>query len=260
MINVKSGGRTRIAGIVAALFLLLFIVAASPLIEQIPLAALVGVMFMVVIGTFAWNTFKLLNKVPLADVLVMVTVTSMTVAYDLAIAVFAGVIMSALVFSWEHATRISVTSFTDEKGIKHYEVFGPLFFGATTSFLAQFDIASDPDEVIIDFAESRISDQSAIEAINKLANRYQAAGKELHLRHLSSDCIALIQRAEKICDINVMEDPSYFVAVENYKLALSRAMSEKGSDELSGEFDALSNTQADQLAVAGKALRRSVTK
>ena len=253
IINIKSGGRGRLSGITAALALLGFILFGSTYIEMVPIAALVGVMFMVVIGTFAWNTFKVLNKVPLSDVLVMVTVTSMTVVYDLAIAVFVGVIMSALVFSWEHALRISVTSYTDDKGIKHYELFGPLFFGATTSFLSKFDIANDPDEVIIDFAESRISDQSAIEAINKLANRYQAAGKEIHLRHLSKDCIALIERAEKICDINVLEDPSYYIAVDNYKQALSRVLGDKRGEE----FSELSDTHAEELAQAGKVLRRS---
>jgi SulP family sulfate permease len=172
---------------------------------------------MVVIGTFAWNTFKILNKVPLSDVLVMLTVTAMTVAFDLAVAVLAGVIMSALVFAWENALRIRARKRIDEHGIKHYEIYGPLFFGSTTLFLTKFDVSGDPDEVIIDFGESRIMDQSAIESINKLAEKYQQAGKEVHLRHLSSDCIKLIKRAEKICDINVLEDPDYFVAIDTIR-------------------------------------------
>ena len=214
IINIKSGGRGRLSGIVASLALLGFILFGSGLIEQVPNAALVGVMFMVVIGTFAWNTFRILNKVPLADVLVMATVTGMTVLFDLAIAVLTGVIMSALVFAWENAKRIRARKNTDEHGIKHYEIFGPLFFASTTLFASKFDVAGDPDEVIVDFAESRIADQSAIEAINKLADRYHQAGKTLHLRHLSSDCIRLIRRAEQICEVNVLEDPDYFVAID----------------------------------------------
>ncbi len=214
IINIKSGGRGRLSGIVAALALLGFILFGSGAIERIPLAALVGVMFMVVIGTFAWNTFRILNKVPLSDVLVMATVTALTVAFDLAIAVFAGVIMSALVFAWENALRIRARKRVDDHGIKHYEIFGPLFFGSTTLFASKFDVAGDPDGVIVDFAESRITDQSAIEAINKLADRYHQAGKTLHLRHLSADCVRLIRRAEDICDINVLEDPDYFVVVD----------------------------------------------
>jgi SulP family sulfate permease len=175
------------------------------------------VMFMVVVGTFAWHTFKILNKVPLADVIVMLTVTILTVVYDLALAVIAGVVVSALVFAWENALRIRARKRVDEHGIKHYEIYGPLFFGSTTLFMSKFDLANDPDEVIIDFAESRIMDQSAIEAINKLAENYQMAGTQVHLRHLSSDCTAMIKRAEKICDVNVLEDPDYFVAIDDYK-------------------------------------------
>ena len=217
IINIKSGGRGRLSGVVAALTLLAFILFGSTAIGQVPIAALVGVMFMVVIGTFAWNTFKIVNKVPLADVLVMLTVTGMTVAFDLAIAVLTGVVMSALVFAWENALRIRARKRVDAHGIKHYEIYGPLFFGSTTLFLSKFDVPGDPQEVIIDFGESRIMDQSAIEAINKMAERYQAAGKTLHLRHLSRDCVALIKRAEAICDINVLEDPDYFVAIDTLR-------------------------------------------
>ena len=215
IINVQSGGRTRISGVVASLSLLGFVLFGASYIEIVPIAALVGVMFMVVIGTFAWNSFKIMNKVPLSDVIVMTIVTGMTVMFDLAIAVITGVIISALVFAWENALRIRARKSIDEMGVKHYEIFGPLFFGSTTLFLSKFDVAGDPDEVIIDFAESRIVDQSAIEVLNKLADRYQRADKKLHLRHLSADCRALIKRAEKICDVNVMEDPHYFVALDD---------------------------------------------
>ena len=216
IINIKSGGRGRTSGVVAAVALLGFILFGSTYIEMIPIAALVGVMFMVVIGTFAWNTFKVVNKVPVADVFVMLTVTGLTVAFDLAIAVITGVVMSALVFAWENALRIRARKHIDAQGIKHYEIFGPLFFGSTTLFLSKFDIENDPNEVIVDFQESRIMDQSAIEAINRLAEKYQRADKEVHLRHLSRDCIKLIKKAEKICDINVLEDPGYYVAVDDY--------------------------------------------
>ncbi len=216
IINIKSGGRNRLSGIVAATALLAFILFASAYIEMIPIAALVGVMFMVVIGTFAWNTFRIMDKIPVADLIVIILVTGLTVAFDLAIAVFAGVIVSALVFAWENALRIRINESTDERGIKHYKVVGPLFFGSTTSFGQSFDVQQDPDEVIVDFKDSRIMDQSAIEAINKLAERYQKEGKTIHLRHLSRDCTKLIQKAEKICDVNILEDPNYFVAIDDY--------------------------------------------
>lgn len=219
IINIKSGGRGRLSGIVAALALLGFVLFGSTYIEMVPIAALVGVMFMVVIGTFAWNSFKIVNQVPNSDVIVIVLVTVVTVFFDLAIAVFAGVIVAALVFAWENALRIRARKFIDEHGIKHYEIFGPLFFGSTTLFNSKFDLSEDPDEVIIDFKESKIMDQSAIEAINKLDERYLKAGKKIHLRHLSQDCVALIKRADKICDVNVLEDPDYFVAIDNYNKA-----------------------------------------
>lgn len=216
IINIKSGGRGRLSGIVAALALLCFILFASNYIEMVPIAALTGVMFMVVIGTFAWSTFNVVTKIPLSDTIVIAIVTSLTIVFDLAIAVLAGVVISALVFAWESAVRIRARKFIDEHGIKHYEIFGPLFFGSTTTFNSKFSVKEDPKEVIIDFAESRVMDQSAIEAINKLADRYQKNGKTLHLRHLSSDCVALVKRAEKICDVNVLEDPNYFVAINEF--------------------------------------------
>ncbi|MGQ8337263.1 SulP family inorganic anion transporter [Sunxiuqinia sp. A32] len=222
IINIKSGGRNRLSGIVAAVSLLAFILFASAYIEMIPIAALVGVMFMVVIGTFAWSTFNVMNKIPLADLIVIILVTVMTVIFDLAIAVLAGVIVAALVFAWENAIRIRARKRIDEHGIKHYEIYGPLFFGSTTLFNSKFDIQNDPNEVIIDFKESRIMDQSAIEAINKLAERYQKEGKTIHLRHLSKDCTKLIKKAERICDVNIVEDPNYFVAIDNYKHLLGK--------------------------------------
>lgn len=217
IININSGGRGRLSGITAAVALLLFILFGSAYIEMVPIAALVGVMFMVVIGTFAWSTFKIINKVPRADVIVILIVTVLTVLFDLAIAVIAGVIVAALVFAWENALRIRARKSIDKHGIKHYEIYGPLFFGSISLFNSKFDVKNDPKEVIIDFKESRITDQSAIEAINKLAEKYQKEGKEIHLRHLSHDCVKLIKRAEKICDVNVLEDPDYFVAIDNYR-------------------------------------------
>lgn len=214
IINIQSGGRGRLSGLVAALALLGFILFGSAYIEMVPIAALVGVMFMVVIGTFAWNTFMVLIRVPLSDVIVMLIVTVLTVAFDLAIAVLSGVIISALIFAWENALMIRARKRIDADGVKHYEIYGPLFFGSTTQFMSKFDVATDPDEVIVDFAESRVVDQSAIEALDKLAVKYLKANKRIHFQHLSKDCIRLIDRAQQLCDINVLEDPRYFVAVD----------------------------------------------
>ncbi len=219
IINIKSGGRGRLSGITASLALLFFILYGSNYIEQVPIAALVGVMFMVVIGTFAWSSFKVWNKVPKADVVVIVLVTLLTVLFDLAIAVLAGVVVSSLVFAWENAKRIRARKRIDEHGVKHYEIYGPLFFGCIELFNSKFDLKNDPDEVVIDFKESRIVDQSAIECVNKLTERYLKNGKNIHLRHLSPDCVKLIEKAEKICDVNVLEDPDYFVAIDNFRQA-----------------------------------------
>ncbi|MQQ09436.1 STAS domain-containing protein [Epibacterium sp. SM1979] len=215
MINVKSGGRTRIAGIAAALFLLAFIVVASPLIEQIPLAALVGVMFMVVIGTFAWNSFKVMTKVPFTDAFVIVLVTVVTVATDLAIAVVVGVIVSALAYAWNNARRITAHTRDSEsdKGAKVYEIEGPLFFGSTEGFGELFTVAEDPDHVIVDFARSRVVDQSALQAIEALAAKYDEAGKTLVLRHLSRDCHQLLTKAGHLI-VDSDDDPEYAVAVD----------------------------------------------
>ena len=219
IINIKSGGRGRLSGITASLALLFFILFGSNYIEQVPIAALVGVMFMVVIGTFAWSSFKVCKKVPKADVVVIVLVTLLTVLFDLAIAVLAGVVVSSLVFAWENAKRIRARKRIDEHGVKHYEIYGPLFFGCIELFNSKFDPKNDPDEVVIDFKESRIVDQSAIECVNKLTERYLKNGKNIHLRHLSPDCVKLIEKAEKICDVNVLEDPDYFVAIDNFRQA-----------------------------------------
>ena len=215
MINVKSGGRTRIAGIAAALFLLAFILFASGLIEQIPLAALVGVMFMVVIGTFAWNSLRILRKVPRTDAFVTILVTIVTVATDLATAVVVGVIVSALAYAWSNATRIHAIKRESrtEAGAQVYEIQGPLFFGSVDGFLEIFDIEHDPDVVIVDFANSRVADQSALQAIEALAQRYIDAGKVIQLRHLSRDCHKLLSKAGHLM-VDSDDDPDYAIAVD----------------------------------------------
>ncbi|WP_171121883.1 MULTISPECIES: SulP family inorganic anion transporter [unclassified Ruegeria] len=215
MINVKSGGRTRIAGVAAALFLLVFILFASPLIEQIPLAALVGVMFMVVIGTFAWNSFNIMRKVPLMDAFVIVLVTVVTVMEDLAVAVVVGVIVSALAYAWNNAKRIhAITRESEtEKGAKVYEIQGPLFFGSSDGFVELFDVPNDPETVIVDFAESRVVDQSALQAIENIAAKYEAAGKRVMLRHLSRDCHKLLNKAGHLM-VDSDDDPDYEIAVD----------------------------------------------
>ena len=212
MINVNSGGRGRLSGITAALCLLLFILVGSSLIEQIPLAALIGVMFIVVIGTFEWSSFRVLRKVPRSDAMVLVLVSAVTVATDLAMAVVVGVIVSALVFAWEHAKYIRIEAQEDHKGSTVYAVTGPLFFGSVSSFLDRFDPSQDNDDVVIDFARSRVADHSGLEAIDTLADRYLSAGKTLHLVHLSEECRRLLRRAGNMVEVNVIEDPRYFVA------------------------------------------------
>ncbi len=215
MINVKSGGRTRIAGIAAALFLLLFILVGSSLIEQIPLAALVGVMFMVVIGTFAWNSLNILRKVPLTDAFVIVLVTVVTVMEDLAVAVVVGVIVSALAYAWNNAKRIHAVTrdSATEEGAKVYEIQGPLFFGSSEGFVELFDVPNDPETVIIDFAASRVVDQSALQAIENIAAKYEAAGKRVMLRHLSRDCHKLLNKAGHLM-VDSDDDPDYELAVD----------------------------------------------
>ncbi len=212
MINVNSGGRGRMSGISAALFLLAFILFASGLIEMIPLAVLIGVMFIVVIGTFEWSSFRILGRVPRADAFVLILVSAVTVATDLAVAVVVGVIVSALVFAWQHARNIHVEVSTDEKGRKSYLLRGPLFFSSVHNFMNLFDVDNDPDEVVIDFRYSRVYDHSGLEAIDNLAERYTRAGKKLHLRHLSEDCRRLLETAGDLVEVNLIEDPRYWVA------------------------------------------------
>jgi SulP family sulfate permease len=215
MINVRSGGRTRIAGIAAALFLLTFILYTSSYIEMIPIAALVGVMFMVVIGTFAWNSIKFLRVVPRSDALVTILVTVVTVLEDLAVAVIVGVIVSALVYAWKTASRIRATErpSKSDKGAKVYEIEGPLFFSSANSFLELFDPANDPKMVIIDFAKSRVIDQSALKAIEDIAQKYDGFGKKIKLRHLSKDCHKLLSKTGQLV-VDSDDDPDYSLAVD----------------------------------------------
>ncbi|MEE9349343.1 MAG: SulP family inorganic anion transporter [Flavobacteriaceae bacterium] len=217
IINIKGGGRNRLSGITAALLLLIFILYASGLIEQVPIAALVGVMFMVVIGTFAWSSFRILGKIPLPDALVLITVSLVTVWKDLAVAVIVGIIMSALVFAWENAKRIRARKRIKEDGTKVYDIFGPLFFGSIQAFNSKFDVKNDPDKVEIDFLESKVSDHSAIEAIFNLVERYETAGKKVTLKHLSEECKDLMTKASPKL-VNVIEenidDPRYHVMTQ----------------------------------------------
>lgn len=215
LINISNGARARLSGIVAAVALLAFVMFGAGLIEQLPMAALTGLMIMVAIGTFEWASLKTFNKMPKSDIFVMVVVTLVTVfLHNLALAVIVGVIIAALVFAWDNAKRIRARKSIDEQGIKHYEIYGPLFFGSVTMFNEKFDILNDPQEVIIDFKESRVVDMSAIEALNKITERYLKVGKKVHLRHLSPDCITLLQNADEIIDVNIIEDPNYKVAVD----------------------------------------------
>ncbi|MCA9322009.1 MAG: SulP family inorganic anion transporter [Planctomycetes bacterium] len=213
MINIKSGGRTRIAGVAAAVFLLTFILVGSDLIERIPLAALVGVMFMVVVGTFAWQSLGILRRIPLTDALVLVLVTVVTVMSDLAIAVVVGVVVSALAFAWNHAQKIHAISRILPDGSKVYQIEGPLFFASTNGFAEVFDPVNDPDLVIVDFINSRVVDQSALQAIEGLASRYESEGKTLQLRHLSHDCHKLLNRAGQLM-VDADDDPEYGLAVD----------------------------------------------
>ena len=217
IINVESGGRGRLSGAFAALALLCFILFGAPLIEQIPIAALVGVMFMVVIGTFAWSSFRVLNKIPLPDAIVLIAVSLITVWKDLAVAVIAGVIMSALVFAWKNATMIRARKRLKEDGTKVYEIWGPLFFGSIQNFNAKFDVRNDPDTIEIDFIESRVNDHSGIEALRNIANKYLDAGKQIKLTHLSPECKALLLKAnpkfETVIETDI-DDPRYHVVTD----------------------------------------------
>ncbi|MGB4972141.1 MAG: SulP family inorganic anion transporter [Cyclobacteriaceae bacterium] len=215
LINISSGARARLSGIVASVMLLVFIMFGANLIEQLPMAALTGLMIMVAIGTFEWASLRTFRRMPKSDIIVMLTVTLVTVfLHNLALAVLIGVIISALVFAWENAKRIRARKYVDDTGIKHYEIFGPLFFGSVSAFNEKFDVLNDPDEVIIDFSESRVADMSGIEALNKITERYNKVGKKLHLRHLSADCRLLLKNADDIIDVNILEDPTYKVVVD----------------------------------------------
>jgi sulfate permease, SulP family len=216
LVNLSAGSRARLSGIVAALTILTIILVGAPIIELVPIAALTGVMIMVAIGTFEWSSFTAFTKMPKSDIFVMVIVTLVTVVlHNLALAVIIGVIIAALVFAWDNAKRIRARKSLDENGVKHYEIYGPLFFGSIAAFNEKFDVLNDPSEVIIDFAESRVVDMSAIDALNKLTERYHRLGKKIHLKHLSEDCRQLLKNAEDIIEVNVIEDPTYKVMINN---------------------------------------------
>ncbi len=220
VININAGGRGRLSGIIMAVTLLTFILFTDKLIEQVPIAALIGVMFMMVIETFAWSSFRILKKIPKSDAFVLITVSAVTVIYDLAIAVFVGVIISALAFAWENAKKIRARKRFREDGTKVYEIWGPLFFGSISAFNEKFDVKNDPDHVEIDFVEARISDHSAIEAIFALVEKYKAANKKIILKHLSEDCKVLLYKASPIFkDIIVedIDDPRYHLAANPEK-------------------------------------------
>jgi sulfate permease, SulP family len=213
LVNLSAGARARLSGIVAALTILIIILYGAPVIELVPMAALIGVMVMVSIGTFEWISFRIINKMPKHDIFVGILVALITIwLHNLALAVLIGVIISALVFAWESAKRIRARKYTDANGMKHYEIFGPLFFGSVAAFSEKFDVQNDPQEVIIDFKESRVADMSGIDALHKLTERYRKAGKTLHLRHLSPDCRQLLTNAQDVIDVNILEDPGYSVA------------------------------------------------
>ena len=218
LINIKGGGRNRLSGITAALLLLFFILFASGLIERVPIAALVGVMFMVVIGTFAWSSFRILGKIPLPDALVLITVSLVTVWKDLAIAVIVGIIMSALVFAWENAKRIRARKRIKEDGTKVYDIYGPLFFGSIQTFNSKFDVKNDPEKVEIDFLESKVTDHSAIEALYNLVERYEKLGKKVTIKHLSEECKNIMTKASpKLIRVieESIEDPRYHVMAKD---------------------------------------------
>jgi sulfate permease, SulP family len=205
MINVNSGGRGRASGISAALFLLFFIVIGSSFIEMIPLAALVGLMFMVVLGTFEWSSVKILGKIPREDAFVIILVSTVTIFTDLAIAVASGVIVSSLVFAWKKSERIKCQKFTDDNGHNHYQLSGPLFFGSVKSFQELFNPKEDSEKIFIDFRDSRMCDYSSIEVINNIANKYKLQDKEVYIQNLSPDCIDIVDKASHILKAKVVK-------------------------------------------------------
>lgn len=217
VININAGGRGRLSGVMMAMTLLTFLLFTDKLIEQVPIAALIGVMFMMVIDTFAWSSFRILNKIPKSDAAVLITVSVVTVIFDLAIAVFVGVIISALVFAWESAKRIRARKRIEDDGTKVYEIWGPLFFGSVTDFNKKFDPKNDPQKIKIDFIESRVQDHSGIEALREVVNKYQAQGKEVKLTHLSPECKELLMRRNPEFDTIIessVEDPRYHIATD----------------------------------------------
>lgn len=214
LVNLSAGARARLSGIIASLTILVIILFGAPVIELVPMAALTGVMIMVAVGTFEWVSFRIINKMPKQDIFVGILVAVITIyLHNLAMAVLIGVIISALVFAWESAKRIRAHKSVDANGVKHYKIYGPLFFGSVTAFNEKFDVATDPNEVVIDFSESRVADMSGIEALSRITERYHTAGKKLHLKHLSPDCKQLLANAKDVIDVNIMEDPTYKVAV-----------------------------------------------
>lgn len=215
LVNLNAGSRARLSGIIASITILIIILVGAPFIEKIPMAALVGVMMMVAISTFQWVSISIVNKMPKSDIFVGIMVALITIIlHNLALAVLVGVVISALVFAWDNAKRIRARKHIDENGVKHYEIYGPLFFGSAMAFTDKFDPMNDPDEVVIDFKESRIVDMSAINTLDKLSKKYSDLNKNLHLKHLSEDCIKLLKNAEAVIEINIQEDPTYKVMPE----------------------------------------------
>jgi SulP family sulfate permease len=212
LVNLGAGSRARLSGIIASLTILVIILFGAPVIGKLPMAALVGVMMMVAITTFEWASFKVINKMPRHDIFVGILVAVITILlHNLALAVLIGVIISALVFAWESAKRIRSKHFVDEEGVKHYQIYGPLFFGSVTAFMEEFDVQNDPNHVIIDFKQSRVADMSAIEALNNLTKKYNQLNKVIELKHLSHDCRTLLKNADAVINVNVIEDPTYKV-------------------------------------------------
>ncbi|WP_175621538.1 SulP family inorganic anion transporter [Chryseobacterium schmidteae] len=215
LVNLNAGSRARLSGIIASITILIIILVGAPFIEKIPMAALVGVMMMVAISTFQWVSIRIVNKMPKSDIFVGITVALITIVlHNLALAVLVGVIISALVFAWDNAKRIRARKHIDENGIKHYEIFGPLFFGSVTAFTDKFDPENDPEQVVIDFKESRIVDMSAIDALDKLSKKYAQQNKKIHLKHLSEDCRKMLKNAEAVIEVNIQDDPTYKVMPE----------------------------------------------
>lgn len=215
LVNLNAGSRARLSGIIASITILVIILFGAPFIEKIPMAALVGVMMMVAISTFQWVSIRIVGKMPKSDIFVGVLVALITIVlHNLALAVLVGVIIAALVFAWDNAKRIRAKKYIDENGVKHYEIYGPLFFGSVMAFSDKFDPINDPDEVLVDFKESRIVDMSAVDALDKLSKRYQQQNKTIRLRHLSEDCRTILKNAETVIEVNIQEDPTYKVMPE----------------------------------------------